>query len=190
MRGGGRNRPAIARLHRFHAMLSATSRATGQCDTAEMNIETWELLSYVVTVLGLPLAVGLFIFEKRKERLAEEEEVYEALSSRYHDFLRLALDNPDLGLLSQTKTADLDASQRERMLAIFGLLIALFERAYLLHYDDDLTGKEARRWQSWVDFMQEWCAREDFRDAIPDLLAGEDPAFATYLTRLARDVAS
>ena len=153
-----------------------------------MNIETWELLSYVVTVLGLPLAVGVFIYEKHKERLAEEEEVYEALSSRYHDFLRLAMDNPDLRLLSQAKTTDLDAGQRERMQAIFGLLIALFERAYLLLYEDDLSGMEARRWQSWVDFMQEWCAREDFREAIPDLLVGEDPQFAAYLTRLARDV--
>ncbi|MDH5344603.1 MAG: hypothetical protein OEW59_02485 [Gammaproteobacteria bacterium] len=154
-----------------------------------MNIETWELLSYVVTVLGLPIAVGLFVYEKHKERIAEEEEVYESLASRYHDFLRLAFDNPDLQLLSHTRTADLDASQQERMQAIFGLLIALFERAYLLIYDDDLSDMEARRWQSWVDFMQEWCAREDFREAIPALLIGEDPEFAAYLTRLAQEAA-
>lgn len=152
-----------------------------------MNIETWELLSYIVTVLGLPLAVAVFMYEKHKERVAEEEEVYESLSARYHDFLRLALENPDLQLLSQSRTVDLDADQRERMLAIFGLLIALFERAYLLLYDDNLSDKETRRWLSWVDFMQEWCTREDFRESIPDLLAGEDPEFATYLTRLAKE---
>ena len=150
-----------------------------------MNIETWELLSYMVTVLGLPLAVAVFVYEKRRERLTEEEEVYEALSARYQDFLRLALDNADLRLLSRSRTAELNEEQRERMHAIFGLLIALFERAFLLLYEDDLSGKEARRWQSWVDFMQEWCAREDFREAIPALLVGEDPEFAAYLTRLA-----
>lgn len=152
-----------------------------------MSIETWELLSYVVTVLGLPLAVAVFVFEKHRERAAEEEEVYEALSSRYHDFLRLALENPDLRLLSKTRTEDLNAEQVERMHAIFGLLISLFERAYILLYEDDLRGAEARHWRSWEDFMQEWCERDDFRLAMPELLVGEDPDFAAYLRRLAGD---
>lgn len=26
-------------------------------------LETWELLSYVVTIVGLPLAIAVFIFE-------------------------------------------------------------------------------------------------------------------------------
>ena len=155
-----------------------------------MRIEMWELLSYVVTVLGLPLAIVVFLFEKRKERVAEEEEVYEALASNYHDFLRLALDNPDLRIMSKTRTGDLSAEQRERMQAIFGLLIALFERSYLLLYEPDLSGKDARRWRSWEDFMQEWCERDDFREAMPSLLKGEDPEFAEYLVRLAQETAS
>jgi hypothetical protein len=155
-----------------------------------MSVETWELLSYMVTVLGLPLAVGVFLFEKRKERKAEEEEVYAALANSYQDFLRLALDNPDLRLMSQTRTCDLNPEQLERMRAIFGMLIALFERAYLLLFDTDLTGKDARRWRSWEDFMQEWCGREDFREAMPELLRGEDPEFAAYLQRLSSDATS
>ncbi len=150
-----------------------------------MTIETWEMLSYIMTVLGLPLALVFFLYEKRKERYAEEEEVYEAISQTYHDFLRLALDNPDLRLLSKTRTGDLSDEQLERMQAIFGLLIALFERAYLLLYATDLSGRDARRWRSWEDFMQEWCGREDFRAAIPSLLKGEDPEFADYLRDLA-----
>ena len=152
-----------------------------------MPIETWELLSYVVTVLGLPVAIAVFLFEKRKERMAEEEEVYEALAGSYQDFLRLALENPDLRLMSKARTDDLTEEQRERMQAIFGLLIALFERAYLILYETNLAGKEARRWRSWEDFMQEWCGREDFRVAMPDLLQGEDPAFAAYLRKLAAE---
>ncbi|MCB1683120.1 MAG: hypothetical protein R3E82_08270 [Pseudomonadales bacterium] len=149
-----------------------------------MPIEFWELMSYVVTVLGLPLAIAVFLYEKRKERIAEEEEVYESVAASYQDFLRLALDNPDLRLLSKARTHELSDEQRERMLAIFGLLVAIFERAYLLLYEDDLGGKQARRWRSWEDFMQEWCARDDFREALPHLLEGEDPEFAGYLGRL------
>jgi hypothetical protein len=152
-----------------------------------MSLETWELLSYVVTVLGLPVAITVFLYEKRKERLAEEEEVHESLAASYQDFLRLALENPDLRLLSTARTHDLSEEQRERMQAIFGLLVALFERAYLMLYEPDLSGMAARRWRSWEDFMQEWCAREDFRAAMPVLLHGEDPQFAAYLRKLAAD---
>jgi len=152
-----------------------------------MTIQTWELLSYIVTVLGLPLAMGVFLYEKHKERAVEEEEVYEAVASSYHDFLRLALENPDLRLLSKARTGDLSLEQQERMQAIFGLLMAIFERAYLLLYDTDLSGKDARRWRSWEDFMQEWCERDDFRESMPALLRGEDPEFAAYLSKLAAD---
>ena len=150
-----------------------------------MSVETWELLSYIVTVIGLPLAIGVFIHEKRQERANEEEEVYELLSNNYHDFLKLALENPDLRLLSQSRTMDLTAEQQERTRAIFGLLIALFERAFLLLYEKELKGKQARRWRSWEDFMQEWCERDDFREAMPELLHGEDPEFAAYMQKLA-----
>lgn len=155
-----------------------------------MTSETWELLSYVVTVLGLPLAIVVFLLEMRKERAAEMAEVYESLSSNYHDFLRLALENSDLRLLSKARSGDLTDEQRERMHAIFGLLIALFERAYLLLYSQDLSGEQARRWQSWEDFMQEWCERDDFLEAMPQLLRGEDPEFADYLRELAQKVSS
>jgi hypothetical protein len=33
--------------------------------------------------------------------------------------------------------------------------------------------------------MQEWCERDDFRQAMPELLHGEDPEFAAYMRRLA-----
>ena len=56
-------------------------------------MQTWELLSYVVTVVGLPLAIAVFIFEQRKERNNEEEEVYQLLSDNYQEFLKIALEN-------------------------------------------------------------------------------------------------
>lgn len=148
-------------------------------------LETWELLSYVVTVVGLPLAIAVFIFEQRKERNNEEEEVYQLLSDNYQEFLKITLENPDLRLFASEETPALSAEQRERMFIIFSMLISLFERAYLLLYEDDMAEKQLRRWRSWEDYMGEWCNRADFRTALPVLLRGEDPAFATYIRDLA-----
>jgi hypothetical protein len=147
----------------------------------------WEVASYVVTVIGLPLAIAIFFFEQRRERRNEEDEVYQLLSDAYNDFLRVVIDNPDLRLRSQAATRDLTAEQQERMLLIFDMLISLLERAYLTAHDDDMNAAQRRRWNSWEDFMREWVRRDEFYYRLPQLLKGEDPEFAAYLQRLAED---
>jgi hypothetical protein len=148
-------------------------------------LEIWEMMSYVVTVIGLPLAISVFIFEQRKERDNEEEEVYQLLSDNYQEFLKIALENPDLRLFALEETTALTPEQRERMFIIFSMLISLFERAYLLLYEEKMTEKQLRRWRSWEDYMGEWCNRIDFRSSLPVLLRGEDPEFAAYIQKLA-----
>ena len=150
-----------------------------------LDLETWELLSYIVTAIGLPLAILAFLWEQKKERDNEEEEVYQLLSDNYQDFLKITLDNPDLRLFSAEPTRNLSAEQRERMVIIFNMLVSLFERAYILLYEERMSSKQARRWESWADYMREWCRREDFRALLPTLLQGEDAEFAGYICKLA-----
>ncbi len=149
-----------------------------------------EMLSYTVTIVGLPVAIVIFLYEQRKERANEEEEIYQMLSDRYTDFLKLALDNPDLKLQSREATTGLNEEQAERMLTMFGILVSLFERAYLVAYEERMSERKLRRWRSWEDFMREWCVREDFRRALPNLLPGEDPDFVRYISRLATEEAA
>jgi len=151
------------------------------------DLESWELASYVVTVIGLPLAIVLFLYEQRKERANEEDEVYQLLSNAYNDFLKVVIDNADLHLRSNVPTPDLTPEQRERMLAIFDMLISLLERAYLTAWSPDMTAEQARRWNSWEVFMREWVRRDDFYRRLPELLRGEDPQFADYLRALAEE---
>lgn len=150
-----------------------------------MTLETWELASYVVTVVGLPLAIAAYVYEQRKERANEEEAVYQLLSDNYQDFLKVVLENADLKLFSTPRMIDLSAEQRERMMAIFGMLISLFERAYLLLYEPKLTPSQLRRWRSWEDYMREWVRREVFRSQLAELVQGEDPEFVAYIQSLA-----
>ncbi len=152
-----------------------------------MNIEFWELASYVVTVIGLPLAISVYVFDQRRERRNEEDEVYQLLSDAYNDFLRVVIDNPDLRLRSNVATPDLSLEQEERMLLIFDMLISLLERAYLTAYSDDMTPAQRRRWNSWQDFMREWLQRDAFFYRLRHLLKGEDPEFAAYFQRLAHE---
>jgi len=149
-------------------------------------LEWLEALSYVVTIIGLPFAIWIFIAEQRKERLNDDEELYLQLSNDYDKFLKLVLDNADLKLLTNKgRLLELTAEQRERRDILFEILIALFERAYILVYEDDMKGQTARLWQTWEDYMIDWCSREDFRERLPDLLKGEDPDFQRHILNLA-----
>jgi thioesterase domain-containing protein len=148
-------------------------------------LEIMELLSYVVTVVGLPLAILTFVLEQRKERQNEEEEIFQRLSDEYREFLKLVLDNADLHLLRKdARRQELTEEQQERRQAIFGILISLFERAYLLVYEPKMDKQTRRMWQSWEDYMREWVRRPDFRDALPGLLEGEDEEFTHYISEL------
>jgi hypothetical protein len=149
-------------------------------------MEIWELLSYMVTVIGLPMAIIVFIYEQRKDRQNDEEEVFQRLSDEYSDFLKLVLEHADLHLFRQNKEGSaLTEEQLERKYLIFGLLVALFERAYLLVYEPHMSRQTARLWQTWDDYMREWCRRDDFRAMMIPHLDGEDPDFKAYILRLA-----
>lgn len=140
-------------------------------------LEIWELLSYVVTVVGLPLAIFTFWQEQRKERENEDEETYTLLSDAYTDFLKLVMENPDLQLRSRVAAPRLTDEQLERRQVVFEILVSLFERAYLLVFDVEMTESQRRRWHSWDDYIREWCRRADFRAMLPRLLEGE-PTFS------------
>jgi hypothetical protein len=154
-------------------------------------IELLEALSYLVTVVGLPFGIWVYLHDQRKERKNEEEEVYVRLSDQYSAFLALVLKNADLQLTTRTTPAQpFTAEQIERRSVLFEILIALFERAYILVYETDMDAQELRLWASWEDYMREWCRRPDFREALPRLLSGEDPDFSAYLQNLATQEAA
>lgn len=148
-------------------------------------MEWLEAASYLVTIVGLPLAIAVFVHERRRERQNDEEELFLRLSDEYSDFMRLVIDNADLQLLTPVPRGELSEEQQQRKQALFAILVALFERAYVLVYEDDMSRQQARLWQSWADYMHEWCVREDFRAALPGLLHGEDPGFVATIRRIA-----
>jgi len=149
-------------------------------------LEWFELLGYVVTIIGLPLAIGIFLYEQRKERQNEEGELYQRLSDEYTNFLKLVLENADLQLLRQQgQPQSLTDEQKERKLILFGILVSLFERAYILVYEENMNKQTRRLWSSWEDYMREWCRREDFCAVLEKLLEGEDEDFQKHIRQIA-----
>lgn len=106
-----------------------------------------EALSYLVTIIGLPFAIWVFIKEQRKERTNDDEELYLKLSDEYSNFLRLVLANADLKLMTKAEPeTPFDTEQIERLNILFEILIAIFERAYILVYEEKMDRQTARLW--------------------------------------------
>ena len=163
---------------------------------SDVSLRGWELASYLVTVLGLPVALFALWREMRAERLNEhkeieqrEDEIYVELSQQYTAFLESALANPDLDLLGDDAPPHLTQEQARSRRVYFEMLIALFERAYILLHEPTLTAQSARRWQSWADYMSWWLAKPDFCAYVQANLEGEDADFARYMRERIRDTA-
>ena len=149
-------------------------------------LEKWELASYIITVFGLPYAILILMYENYKEREMEGEELYQALAEEYAKFANLLIENADLQLVTgNIPDASLTPEQKERKNIIFDVLVALFERAFILVYEDKMDKKTKRLWATWEDYILFWCKREDFRRVLPGLLVGEDPDFSAYMKKMA-----
>lgn len=150
-------------------------------------IQWFEALSYVVTVIGFPLAIGVFLLEKQKERRAEADALNQRLTDAYTNFLTLVLNNADLKLFQACDDQDaLTDVQKERKSVLFAMLISVFEQAYITLYEREMGRHATRRWRSWEDDMREWCRRPDFREELPRLLEGEDDDFSTHILGMAK----
>jgi hypothetical protein len=147
------------------------------------SLEWWEGASYIVTVIGLPFIIWVFMYEQKRDNDNDEAEIYQYLSEEYAEFQKLVLENADLRLNSAVPMT-LNDEQRERQRILFDILISLFERAYLLVYEDKMSKKTARLWASWEDYIRFWVQRPDFRAQLPELLEGEDPDFVAYVKKL------
>lgn len=149
-----------------------------------------EILSYVVTILGFPTAIIVFVIQERHQRQNEENGLHRMLSEEYDNFLQLMLANSDLLLFRNTLAEEgLTPEQRERRHILYTILVSLFEKAYIIVHSDSMSRDTARLWSSWEDDMREWCRREPFRRALPNLLKGEDSEFSDYILAISAEEA-
>jgi len=151
-------------------------------------LQQWEFLSYVATVVGIPMAIILWAVEQRKERANEHEETYREYTNDYKDILQILIDNPEIDHHDQPITHD-DKKEEKQLLQkqrrFYETLISVFESAFIVLYGDR-DDKYQRMWNSWEDYIKEWLAKNNFRQELPRLLQGEDAEFCQYVGDLHR----
>jgi hypothetical protein len=147
-----------------------------------------EALSYVATIIGIPVAIFVFLYEKRKDRLAQEVDSYLRANEKYVQYLSLCLEHPGLEcfdllpLEPQVKATGLDIKK----LTLFTILISVLETGYLLYRRHKGTIRQSQ-WPGWRAYMEMWASRSDFRRAWPTLGPQFDSDFYALMNQLIRE---
>lgn len=147
--------------------------------------EILEILTYLSTILGIPLAIYLFYQEKKKERIDREWGTYNALDDKYVEFLRLCLENIDLDVfdIRMKSRNKMTNEQKRRELIIFTILISIFERAFLMYRDQSSKIKKTQL-LGWNDYILDWTKRDNFRKAWTVLGDQFDVDFINYMNKI------
>jgi len=145
-------------------------------------LEVMELLSYIATVVGIPLAMIMFFLQEKKERQNEQEEIYDKLMEQYTRIQEKLFEYPELDVHDKSLS---DAENSRRQYILYQMVVSLFERSYILLASESDPAYQ-RMWNSWVDYIREWSVRPNFRDALPHLMEGEDKDFVAYMADLTK----
>ena len=145
------------------------------------------LLSDVVTLIGVPVAIILYFRENKRQRREREYGTYHALDDKYIDYLKTVLDHPGLNMMyiPLANPPVLNDEQRVQQMAIFEILLSIFERAFLM-YADQRRGVRQKQWEGWRLYIVEWTKHPEFRPLWTRLGGEFDRDFVIFINRQLR----
>ena len=167
--------------------------SSGACDFFQNLDFSVQLIAHVVTVIGFPVAIWSYwkqsdLQHKDRERQQRDREngTYSSLDDRYMEYLKLCVEFPDLGMFNPVQKARTDYSAAEvvQRHAMFEILLSIFERAYLMMYDDHESSARGRQWNGWESYLRSWKTHPDFKDLWGTLGSGFDSDFVKYVDAL------
>lgn len=141
-----------------------------------------EIISSVISIVGIPIAIWIFYRNKWKEKSDREYQTYNALDDKYIDFLVLCVDNADLDVYNERKLI-LTPEQEHKRLVMYEILISIFERAFLMYKDHDSKIKR-EQWQGWLKYIIEWYEVESFKKAWMKLGDQWDSKFVDFMNKI------
>lgn len=125
-----------------------------------------EVLSALVVLIGLPLGIWQYIRQKSYE-------TYDAVGNEFLEYLKVCFDNPELDIFeidnddpifkSDSTNDSFDTNKKKEFIG-YEMLIAVFERAYLMYGGHtSLNPMKKRQWKGWEKYIELFCKKPKFR---------------------------
>lgn len=143
-----------------------------------------DIISQLTIILGLPIAIFQYLIAKKKEKQDREYGTYNSLDEKYLEFQKLCLEFPQLDIfdIKDNDSKELNIEEQKQELILLTMLFSIFERAFLLYSDQNSEIKK-RQWSGWDNYIDNYCKRENFRNAW--LISGNtfDTKFEKYMLK-------
>tara|TARA_R110000787_G_scaffold232870_1_gene339942 strand:+ start:1625 stop:2125 length:501 start_codon:yes stop_codon:yes gene_type:complete len=123
----------------------------------------FELIAYIVTIFGFPIAIYIFYLERERERAEIKAQALTQSSDRYVEFLTLSLNYPRLDVFSVPilDKYELTAEEVRIESSLISMLIDMFEKAYLMYHLEQKCIHESQ-WNGWIGTIKSYCFRDNF----------------------------
>ncbi len=129
------------------------------------NVKDWfELFSYAATIIGIPLAIVVYMNGRKEDKRLKKEEALFTSHGLYVDYLKLCLENPELEIYDITyKKPEFSTITKKEFIA-FEILFAYLESAF--HYYREQSDEfKQKRWSGWVTYIKGYIRQENFLKA-------------------------
>jgi hypothetical protein len=115
-----------------------------------------ELFTNIFTLLGIPVGIGVFIYEKKEERKLRQLESYFQSNDRYMKFLDRIFDHPDLncGEFRATDDEIRTSGFSVQQLTLFTQLILILEQVWYLYHTTKLAAVDDSVWRTWEQTLR------------------------------------
>lgn len=155
-----------------------------------MSFENWiDLLANLAALLGIPIAILLYVTDRKKDRQQQEYLTYSSLDDKYIDFMKLLVANSDISFFD-LKAFEIDAfpiEKRNRLVALFEIFFSILERAYVM-YSDQPSKIRKKQWIGWLDYIKISAAGEGFQKMWAEIGEGFDTDFYRFMNNLIMDI--
>ncbi len=159
-----------------------------------------ESVTLLVQILGIPVAIWIFFTAKTRERRDRENGTYDALDTRYQEYLGICLSNPDLPLFASESvrahgarllteqrllvpTSGFTQEQEHRLQVAYCMLISILERAFLM-YRDQTSSLRRKQWSGWEAYIEDWLRHPAFSNRWTFLKHQFDEDFVSFVNQL------
>jgi len=125
-------------------------------------VKDWfELLSYAATIIGIPLAIYVYIKGRNEDKKLKKQEALFSSHGLYVDYLKICLANPDLNIYDTIYNKPGYSLIQKKEFIAFEILFAYLESAYHFYKDQPADFKR-KTWDGWVSYIKGYINQENF----------------------------
>ena len=124
------------------------------------------VIYYLATIIGIPVSICVYLWEKRKERTAREMEIYVQTYDRYISYLQQTLEHKELrcGEFTGDEPSLKKSGFSVEQITLYTILTLTLEQAFYLYHKLNLCKKDDFG-NTWLDYIAWWTTRPDFQKA-------------------------